>query len=82
MTAERDDDLEYLTAFVDQTSISRGALLLHIADRHIKATHRNRWGRFLDAGRGCPPLPRRLGYDCRLELGLTHYPLLVEIRQS
>jgi len=69
VTAEREDDLEYLMAFVDQTFISRGALLLHVADHHIKATHRSRWVRFLDAGSGCPPLPRRLGHDCRLELG-------------
>jgi hypothetical protein len=32
---EREDDLEYLMAFVDQTAIFGGALLLHVAGRHM-----------------------------------------------
>jgi len=43
VTTEREDDLEYLMAFVDQTAIAGRALLLHIADRHMSETHRSRW---------------------------------------
>jgi hypothetical protein len=35
VTTEREDDLEYLMAFVGQTAISGGALLLHVAGRHM-----------------------------------------------
>ena len=35
VATEREDDLEYLMASVDQTGISGGALLLHVAGRHM-----------------------------------------------
>jgi len=34
VTTEREDDLEYLMAFVDQTAIVGRALLQHIDDMH------------------------------------------------
>jgi hypothetical protein len=40
VTTKREDDLDYLLAFVDQAAISGNALLLRAADRHMSATHR------------------------------------------